>query len=127
MKYMYFILYKEGSTAKHLVYMLQRMVIAVHKMPEVIISDRGATYTSKFWQTIIAQLGIKHKYLTVFHPQTDGQTERMNQTVEQYLRAYINYEQNDWVNHLPMAQYAYNNVENEKIKMLLFFANYDYN
>ena len=51
----------------------------------------------------------------------------MNQTVEQYLRAYINYDQSDWVSHLPMAQYAYNNAENEKTKMSPFFANYGYN
>ena len=107
--------------------MLQKTVIAAHGIPEVIISDRGATYTSKFWQTVTAQLGIKHKCSTAFHPQTDGQTERMNQTVEQYLRAYVNYEQNDWVSHLPMAQYAYNNAENEKTKMTPFFANYSFN
>ena len=126
-KYTYFIPYQEKSTAEHLAYMLQRTVIAAHGIPEVIISDRGAIYTSKFWQTVTAQLGIKHKCSTAFHPQTDRQTERMNQTVEQYLRAYVNYEQNDWVSHLPMAQYAYNNAENEKTKMTPFFANYRYN
>ena len=72
-------------------------------------------------------MGVKHKCSTAFHPQTDGQTERMNQTVEQYLQVYVNYEQNDWTKHLPMAQYAYNNAENEKTKMLPFFANYGYN
>ena len=51
----------------------------------------------------------------------------MNQTIEQYLRAYVNYEQDDWTSHLPMAQYVYNNAENEKTKMMLFFANYGYN
>ena len=64
-------------------------------MPEVVISDKGLTYTSKFWQTLMIQLGIKHKYLIAFHPQTDSQIEQINQTVEQYLRAYINYKQND--------------------------------
>ena len=81
-KYTYFIPYKEGSNAESLAYMLQRMVIAIHGMPKVIISNRGATYTSKFWQTFMAQLGVKHKCSTAFHPQTDGQTERMNQTVK---------------------------------------------
>ena len=77
-KYTYFILYKEGSTVKHLAYMLEQIVITVHSIPEVIISDRGTIYTSKFWQTLTVQLGIKHKCLTAFHPQTDGQTEQMN-------------------------------------------------
>ena len=84
-------------------------------------------YTSKFWQTLTAQLGIKHKCSTAFHPQTDGQTERMNQTVEQYLRAYVNYDQDNWVQHLPIVQYAYNNAENKKIGMTPFFANYGHN
>ena|SRR5437773_2340637 len=51
----------------------------------------------------------------------------MNQTVEQYLRAYINYEQNDWTSHLPMAQYVYNNAKNEKTKITPFYTNYGYN
>ena len=74
-KYMYFLPYKEGSTTEQLAYMFQRTVVAAHGMPEVITSDRGTTYTSKFWQTLTAQLEIKHKCSTSFHPQTDGQTE----------------------------------------------------
>ena len=77
-KYTYFIPYKEGLSAGQLAYMFQRTVVAAHGMPEVVISDRGTTYTSKFWQLLTAQLGIKHKCSTAFHPQTDGQTERMN-------------------------------------------------
>lgn len=45
----------------------------------------------------MAQLGVKHKLSKAYHPQTDGQTERMNQTLEQYLRCYVNYEQDNWV------------------------------
>ena len=123
-KYTYFVPFKESSSAEQLAYMFQKTIVATHGIPETIISDRGTTYTSKFWQTLTAQLGIKHKCSTAFHPQTDGQTERMNQTVEQYLRAYINYDQSDWVQHLPMAQYAYNNAENRKTGMTPFFANY---
>ena len=100
MKYTYFIPYKEGSTAEDLAYMFQKMIIAVHRMPEVIISDRGATYTLKFWQILTVQLGVKHKYSTAFHPQMDGQTEQMNQMVKQYLRTYINYKQDNWVKYL---------------------------
>ena len=74
-KYTYFIPFKEGSTAEELAYIFQRTVVTAHGMPEVVISDRGTTDTSKFWQTLTAQLGIKHKYSTAFHPQTDGQME----------------------------------------------------
>ena len=74
-KYIYFLPYKKGSTAKQLAYAFQWEIVAKHRMPEEIISDRGLTYTSKFWQTLMAQLGVKHRCLTAFHPQTDGQTE----------------------------------------------------
>src|SRR5436190_23848083 len=107
--------------------MFQKTIVAAHGIPEVVISDRGMTYTSKFWQSLTTQLGIKHKCSTAFHPQMDGQMERMNQTVEQYLRTYINYKQNDWVKYLPIVQYTYNGSENEKTKMTPFFANYRYN
>ena len=75
MKYTYFILFKEGSTAEDLAYMFQKTIVTTYRILEVIISDRGTTYTSKFWQMLTAQLGVKHKYSTAFHLQTDGQTE----------------------------------------------------
>ena len=55
------------------------------------------------------QMGTKQKLSTSYHPQTDGQIERTNQTIEQYLRCYLNYEQDNWVKLLPMAQFAFNN------------------
>jgi transposase InsO family protein len=64
-------------------------------MPKSIISDRDKLFTSSFWKTLIATLGIKLKLSIAFHPTTDGQTERMNQTLEVYLRHYINYAQDN--------------------------------
>jgi hypothetical protein len=72
-------------------------------------------------------MGIDHRLSTAYHPQTNGQTERTNQTVEQYLRHYINYEQNDWAHFLPMAQFAYNNAMHATTKETPFFTNYGYN
>ena len=74
-KYTYFVPFKEGSTAEDLAYMFQKTIVTAHGIPEVIISDKGTTYTLKFWQTLTAQLGVKYKYSTAFHAQTDGQTE----------------------------------------------------
>jgi RNase H-like domain found in reverse transcriptase/Reverse transcriptase (RNA-dependent DNA polymerase)/Integrase zinc binding domain/Chromo (CHRromatin Organisation MOdifier) domain/Aspartyl protease len=108
-KYAMFIPYKEASDATDLAYTFLRRVVADHGMPEEITSDRDKLFTSKFWKSLVNQLGTRQKMSTAFHPQTDGQTERLNQTLEQYLRAYVNYGQNDWVEHLPMAQFAYNN------------------
>jgi len=101
-------------------------VICQHGIPDHIITDRGTQFTSRFWQRICSYMSIDHRASTAFHPQTDGQTERQNQTMEQYLRAYINYEQNDWVELLPLAQFAYNNSVHLSTRMTPFFANYGY-
>jgi len=69
-------------------------------------------------------LGIKPRLSTAFHPQTDGQTERMNQTVEQYLRIYCNYQQDNWYELLPVAEFAYNNSHQPTIGCSPFYANY---
>jgi hypothetical protein len=63
---------------------------------------------------------------TAFHPQTDGQTERLNQTIEAYLRSFVNYEQDDWVNLLPMAEFAYNNSVTTATGLSPFYANYGF-
>ena len=74
----------------------------------------------------MAQLGTKHKMSTAFHPQTDGQTERLNQTLEQYLRCYLSYQQDNWVTLLPLAQFAYNSAKSETTQTSPFYANYGY-
>ncbi|KAL2125782.1 hypothetical protein VTI74DRAFT_2758 [Chaetomium olivicolor] len=74
----------------------------------------------------MTKLGVKSKPSSAYHPQTDGQTERMNQIIEQYLRCYINFEQDDWVGLLPVAQLAYNTTVTETTKVTPFFANFGY-
>ncbi len=61
-----------------------------------------------------------------YHPEGDGQTECLNQVLEQYLRAYMNYQQDDWSSLLPLAEFAYNNAMNETTRVSLFFANKGY-
>src|SRR4051812_38652192 len=70
------------------------------------------------------QLGVERKLSTAYHPQTNGQTERMNRTLETYLRSYVNEEQNNWVELLPNAQFAYNSAVQETTGMTPFKANY---
>jgi hypothetical protein len=86
-----------------------------HGIPAGIISDRGSVFTSKFWSAMCFYLKIKQNLSTAFHPQTDGQTERQNQVLETWLRAYICYQQDDWVSLLPMAEFAYNNAVHDSI------------
>src|SRR5256884_2531583 len=125
-KYGYFIPYIEASTAKDLADAFTRVVIANHGVPKTVISDRGTIMNSKFWKTLTARLGIRWKPSTAYHPQTDGQTKRLNQTLEQYLRCYVNFEQNNWVTLLPMAQFAYNSHKNETTGLSPFYANYGF-
>ena len=125
-KYGHFIPYKESSTATELAYIFLKVVVAQHGLPDEIISDRDKLFTSKFWQTFTAQLGINTKLSTAFHPQTDGQTERLNQTLEQYLRSYVNDQQDNWVELLPTAEFSYNSAPSGTTNVSPFFANYGY-
>ncbi|KAI1856182.1 uncharacterized protein JN550_013896 [Neoarthrinium moseri] len=126
-KYAYFLPYKESSNTDDLAYTFLRTIVSQHGLPDEIISDKDKLFTSKFWKSLMARLRTNHKLSTAYHPQTDGQTERINQTLEQYLRCYINYEQDNWVELLPIAQFAYNNSETESIGTTPFYANYGFN
>ena len=71
-------------------------------------------------------MGIISKMTTAFHPQSDGQTERINQILEEYLRHYCSWKQDDWDELLPLAEYAYNSAISETTKMSPFYANYGF-
>ena len=72
-------------------------------------------------------LQVTLKFSTAYHPETDGQTERTNQTLESYLRLYCNYQQDNWPDLLPLAEFAYNNATHSATQVSPFFANYGYN
>jgi len=103
-----------------------RQIIRPHGLPSSIISDRGSLFTLDFWKRVTEALGISRNLSTAFHPQTDGQMERANATLEQYLRAYCNYQQDDWERLLPIAEFCYNNTQTGTTKIIPFFANYGY-
>ena len=90
------------------------------------MSDRDSVFTSKFWSSLCYFLGIKRRLSNVFYPQTDGQTERQNNTMEAYLQAFVNFEQNDWARLLPMAEFAYNNAKNASTGYTPFELNCGY-
>jgi len=125
-KYAYFIPYLESSSAEDLAYMFHKHIVANHGFPQRIISDRDKLFTSRFWKSLMDLSGVHHKLSTAYHPQTDGQTERLNQTMEQYLRCYVNYQQDNWVELLPTAQLAYNDTATSTTGISPFFANYGY-
>ena len=78
-------------------------IVSNHGIPQSIISDRNKLFTFKLWNTWTRQLGTKVKLSTSYHPQTEKQTKRTNQTEVQYLWHYINFKQSNWINLLPLA------------------------
>ena len=75
---------------------------------------------SEFWKALCCHTKIRPQYSTAYHPQTDGQTERQNSTLEQYLQIYTNYKQDDWVKWLHLAEFAYNNLVHASPNITLF-------
>lgn len=98
----------------------------LHGLPTHITSDRGTQFTSRFWKSLCQQLKIEAKMSTANHPKTDGQTERVNAVIEQYLRCYVSYQQDNWASRLPMAEFAANNQEAAATNATPFFANYGF-
>ena len=101
-------------------------VFWLHGLPLIITSDRGPQFASAFWHRLCARLGVEPRLSTAFHPQTDGQTERMIAVMEQYLGAYVNYLQGDWAEWLPLAEFSSNNHTSETTATSPFFANLGY-
>ena len=94
--------------------------------PEGIVTDRGSVFTSAFWSEICYQMQVKRRLSTAFHPQTDGQTERQNQTLEHYLRVYCSEKQDDWAELLSIAEFAYRQSNHSTIGCSPFMAMYGY-
>ena len=101
-------------------------VFTKHGLLADIVSDRGSLFVSKFWMELCTALGIEAKHSTVYHPETDGQTERVNQSLESYIRIYCSYDQDDWEELLPMAEFVYNNSPHRSTGVSPFFANKGY-
>jgi len=99
-----------GKTlAEELVQLFRDNVWKLHDLPKSIISDRRPQFAAGLMQELNGILGIKSKLSTVFYPQTDRQTDRVNQELEQYLRVFIDHRQEQWPEWLGTAEFAYNN------------------
>ena len=106
--------------------MVMREVFRHHGILDDIISDRGPQFISQFWIHLLEVLKISCKLSSSYHPQTDGQNERTNQTLEQYLRCFVNYQYDDWVDFLHFTEFAYNNTVHSSTGYTPFFANTGY-
>lgn len=99
-------------------------IFRLHGIPRKFIHDRGPQFESRFMRDLYKLLGIEANPSTAYHPQTDGQTERINQEVELYLRTFINHRQSDWADWLALAEFAYNDKVHTATGSSPFFVNY---
>jgi transposase InsO family protein len=111
-------------SAKDLANLLYERVWTQHGLPLQIISDRGVQFAAKLFQEWCQLLGIQSSISTTYHPQTDSQTERVNQSLEQYLHCYVDYQQDNWSRLLFSTEFAYNNASHESTKTSPFFLEY---
>lgn len=125
-KMAHFVPTNKTVSARQLALLFLQHVYRYHGLPERIISDRDPRIMSEFFSSLFKRLGTKLAPSTAYHPQTDGQTERTNRTLEQILRAYVHPLQDDWVSHLPLVEFVYNNSVQASTTMTPFFANYAY-
>uniref|UniRef100_A0A8C5MP91 Uncharacterized protein n=1 Tax=Leptobrachium leishanense TaxID=445787 RepID=A0A8C5MP91_9ANUR len=103
-----------------------REVFRLHGLPSTITTDRGTQFTARFWRAFCKGLHITQALTSAYHPQANGQTERTNGILEQYLRCYISYLQHDWSSYLPLAEFNYNNQVQRSTTMTPFFINSGY-
>ena len=123
-KMAHFVPCRESMNAKELANLFIQNIFRLHGLPNSIVSDRGVLFTSKFWKHLLSKLDINGNMSTSHRPQTDGQTEKTNSTLEQYLRMFSNYQQDNWSELLPVAEFSYNNHQQSSTKSSPFFANY---
>ena len=118
---------KTDITAVELAKLFIHHVVRLHGVPESIVSDRDSKFTSNFWKSLWTELGTKLHFSTAFHPQSDGQTERANRTLEEGLRSYVSLKHDDWDEYLPLLEFAVNSSEAASTRATPFYLNYGEN
>nr|CAH66252.1 OSIGBa0139I12.1 [Oryza sativa] len=123
-KVAHFIPVKTIYTGNKLAELYMARVVCLHGVPKKIVSDRGSQFTSKFWQKLQVEMGNRLNFSTAYHPQTDGQTERVNQILEDMLRACVLDFGGSWDKNLPYAEFSYNNSYQASLQMAPYEALY---
>ena len=123
-KMVHFAATKTNAAAPEIANLFMNTIFRLHGLPKVIISDRDPRFTGNFWSTLFKTLGTNLAMSTAYHPQTDGQTERANRTLEQMLRAYVDADHSNWDKVLPHVEFAYNNSKQASTGHSPFYLNY---
>ena len=123
-KFAHFLLIKTTYTLDQLAQLNIDEIVRLHGVPVFIMSDRDPCFISMFWKNLLGALGSKLKFSTAFHPQTDGQSEKTTQTLEDMVRACMIDFKSSWEAHLPLVKFAYNNNFQATIGMAPYEALY---
>jgi hypothetical protein len=117
---------KKDAAAPDVSHVFNKDVVRLHGLPESIISDRDRKFTGEFWTNLMKIWGVRLRMSTSYHPQTDGQSERVIQILEHMLRCYVSHCQDRWEEMLPMLEFAYNNSVSTVTGMTPFYMNYGF-
>src|SRR5882672_1123594 len=101
-------------------------VFSKHVGPSHVTSDHGSKFVLHFFRSLGTVLDMCMHFTSGFHPEGDGKMEHVNQTLEQYLRVYCNYQQDNWYDLLPLAEFVYNNAPSETTGVSPFYTNKGY-
>jgi len=122
-KQTHFILTHTTVTAEGAARLFLHQVWKLHGLLKCVVSDRGPQFVARFTRELYRLLGIKLASSTAWHPQTDRQTEHVNQELDQYLWLFVNKQQDDWYDLLPMAEFQHNNHIHSATQQPLFLLN----
>jgi transposase InsO family protein len=125
-KYAQFIALSHPYTVHSVAQVFIDNIFKLHAPPVAIVTDRDKIFTSKMWQDIFKSMKVSLHFSTTYHPQTDGQTERVNQCLENYLRFMSFQEPKKWAAWLPLAEWWYNRSFHTSLKCTPFEALYGY-
>ena len=123
-KITHFVATTERTSVEELARLFRDNVWKLYRLPESVVSDRGPQFAAELTKELNQMLGIEMRLSTAFHLQTDGQMERMNQELEQYLRFFVDHQQKDWLEWLASAEFAVNNKAHSATKISSLIANY---
>ncbi|PHJ20278.1 gag-pol polyprotein, partial [Cystoisospora suis] len=119
-KMAHFVPTTQAASAEDIARLIVKEVIRLHGVPKAIVSDRDTRFTGELWRSLCESLKIKQRTLTAYPPQTDGQSERTNQTIEQMLRCALSGNDKGWAKILPLLEFAYNSTQHSSSKQAPF-------
>jgi hypothetical protein len=120
----HFIPIKSTCKAIDIFNIFMKEIFILHGMPKEIVYDRDTKFTSNFWKSLMVGFETKLFFSTTYHPQTGGQTERVNQILEYMLRMHVMHKPKKWEDYLPLVEFAYKNGYQESLNMSPFEALY---